>query len=195
MIRVGVTGGIGSGKSAVCQCFARLGVPVYDSDSRAKMLMDSDGIRRAIVDLLGEGAYRNGVLDRSFVAAKVFSDKMLLAALNAIVHPAVAQDFGAWTLGLASHRYVLMESAILFESGFDRLVDRVIAVSAPAEMRLERILADRGISREEVVRRMENQLTDPERESRADFVVHTTGTLDDLFEKVQLLDSQLKNIS
>lgn len=193
-MRIGVTGGIGSGKSTVCQCFARLGVPTYDSDSRARAVMNSAGIRRAIVDLLGEEAYRGAELNRAFVASKVFNDRMLLASLNTIVHPAVAQDFDAWALGLAAQPYVLMESAILFESGFDRLVDRVIAVSAPAEMRLERVLADRGVSRQDVLRRMENQLTDAERESRADFVVHTTGTLDELFVKVQSLDSQIKKM-
>ncbi len=213
--RVGVTGGIGSGKSAVCKLFSELGIPVYDSDARARKLMNGlstcsnmpvagkgetvEGgaggeIKRAIVALLGAEAYRDGVLDNSFVAGKVFADKMLLASLNAIVHPAVALDFEAWTLSFADRPYIVLESAILFESGFDRLVDRVIAVSAPEAVRLERVLArsGKGVSRQEVMRRMANQLTDADREARADFLIYNSGSLAELADRVKELDKQLK---
>jgi dephospho-CoA kinase len=181
------------------------------------------GIRRAIVDLLGEGAYRGEVLDNAYVASKVFADKMLLASLNAIVHPAVALDFDAWTRAFTDRPYVVLESAILFESGFNRIVDRVVAVSAPVELRLERVLArggrggdgvlkgggdgfkggdgafkggsafkgDGGISREDVARRMANQLTDSEREARAWRTIDNSGSVADLAASVQRIHSEL----
>ncbi|MDR2883143.1 MAG: dephospho-CoA kinase [Alistipes sp.] len=185
MIRVGVTGGIGSGKSTVCRLLAERDVPVYDSDSRARELMDGDGeIRRAIVSLLGSAAYRNdGSLDRCYVATKVFGDKMLLASLNAIVHPAVALDFEAWTLPFSSQPYVVLESAILLESGFNRFVDRVVTVAAPVEVRIERVVC-RGVNREEVMRRMDNQLSDGERAGRAWRVIDNGGSMDYLARQV-----------
>ncbi len=189
-IRVGVTGGIGSGKSTVCRVLAERGVPVYDSDSRARELIDGDGrIKRAIVALLGPEAYRDNVLNRGYVASKVFGDKMLLASLNSIVHPAVALDFEAWTLPFRDRPYVVLESAILFESGFDRFVDRVVAVAAPVEERLERVLVrgeaeSRVVSREDVMRRMTNQLTDEERAARAWRVIDNSGSVERLAAQV-----------
>ena len=191
MIRVGVTGGIGSGKSTVCRLLARRGAPVYDSDGRARELMDGDGeIRRAIVALLGAEAYRgDGALDRGYVASKVFADRMLLASLNSIVHPAVALDFEAWTLPFRDRPYVVLESAILFESGFDRFVDRVVAVAAPVEVRIERVMTrgdagNQGVSRHDVLQRMDNQLTDDERARRAWRVIDNGGSVDDLARQV-----------
>ncbi len=195
MIKVGVTGGIGSGKSTVCKLFAELGAPVYSSDTRARELMTRDGaIRRKIIDLLGEGAYRGDVLDNGYIAARVFTDKMLLASLNAIVHPATALDFEAWTLSFADRPYVVLESAILFESGFDRFVDRVIAVSAPESVRLERVLkrGGSGVSREDVMRRMANQLTDNDREARAWRTIDNSGGVEAIATEVKLIDKELK---
>lgn len=196
MIRVGVTGGIGSGKSTVCELFAELGAPVYNSDNRARGLMQGeDGVKRAVVALLGAEAYRGDVLDNVYVAGKVFADKMLLASLNAIVHPAAALDFEAWALSMTDLPYVVLESAILFESGFDRLVDRVITVSAPEAIRLERVLrrgGDNMQSREEVMRRMANQLADADREARAWRTINNDGSLEDLAARIQLIDKELK---
>jgi dephospho-CoA kinase len=201
-LRVGVTGGIGSGKSTVCQLFARLGAHVYDSDTRARELMNGDGgIKRAIVALLGPDAYRGLALDNAYVAAKVFNDKMLLASLNAIVHPAVAMDFEAWALpftgssgsdGRPVSSYIVLESAILFESGFDRFVDRVVSVSAPVEVRLERVLSrGSGLSREEMTRRMANQLSDADRAARAWRTIDNSGSQDELATQVRLLHADL----
>jgi dephospho-CoA kinase len=198
MIKVGVTGGIGSGKSTVCEMFARLGVPVYDSDTRAREILDGGGrVRSAVVALLGEGAYRGDVLDRGFVAARVFGDRMLLAGLNAIVHPAVALDFEAWTLPFREREpYVVLESAILFESGFERFVDRVVTVSAPRELRLERVCSGgrgRGMSREDVMRRMDNQLEDGDRERRAWRVIDNGGSPEQLAVQVEEIDRMLRS--
>ncbi len=192
MIRIGVTGGIGSGKSTVCGMLAERGVPVYDSDGRARDIMDGGGeIRRAIEALLGPATYRDdGSLDRGYVAGRVFGDKELLASLNAIVHPAVALDFEAWTGPYRDRPYVVLESAILFESGFDRFVDRVVAVEAPVEVRIERV-SRRGVSRREALRRMENQLTDPERADRAWRVIANGGSADDLARQVGELHEML----
>ena len=194
MIQVGVTGGIGSGKSTACKLFAERGVPVYNSDSRAREIVNCGGkTRRAIVDLLGEQAYRGDRLDSAYVAGRGFSDKLLLASLNAIIHPAVALDLEAWTLSFADRPYVVLESAILFESGFDRFVDRVINVSAPEPVRLERVLArGGGLSREEVMRRMANQLTDADREARAWRTIDNSGTLAELTARIEEIDKELK---
>jgi dephospho-CoA kinase len=198
MIKVGVTGGIGGGKSTVCEMFAALGVPVYNSDERAREIVNGGGeVRNAIVALLGPGVYRGNLLDRRSVAERVFGDKILLAALNAIVHPAVALDFETWTLSFRDRvAYVVMESAILFESGFDRFVDRVVNVSAPREVRLERVVArcgtGGGMSRQEALRRMENQLPDSDRERRAWRTIDNSGSMDELAARVQQLDNELK---
>ncbi len=192
MIRLGVTGGIGSGKSTLCELLARRGAPVYDSDDRARRLMDGDGeIRRAIVALLGPEAYRgDGLLDRGYVAGRVFADRELLASLDGIVHPAVALDFEAWTLPFRDRAYVVLESAILFESGFDRFVDRVVAVTAPVEVRIERAMG-RGVSRQDMLRRMDAQLTDRERARRAWRVVDNGGSVDDLDGQVEAIHREL----
>jgi dephospho-CoA kinase len=194
-LRVGVTGGIGSGKSAVCKILAEWGTPVYCSDLRARELMIGRGeIRRAVVELLGPEAYRGDMPDSAYIASKVFTDRMLLSSLNSIVHPAVALDFEGWTLAFADRPYVVFESAILYESGFDRFVDRVVTVSAPADLRLERVLArgHGGVSREDVMRRMAGQLSDADREARAWRTIDNSGTLDELAARVQLLDKELQ---
>jgi dephospho-CoA kinase len=197
MIRVGLTGGIGSGKSTVGEFFEELGVPVYCSDLRGRELMCGGGeIERAIVQLLGAEAYRDGVPDTVYIASRVFADPILLASLNSIIHPAVALDFESWALSLSDHPYVVLESAILFESGFDRLVDRVVTVSAPSDVRLERVLSrgHGGASREDVMRRMASQLTDNERERRAWRTIENGGNLGDLARRVRLIDKEIKDL-
>jgi dephospho-CoA kinase len=195
---MGLTGGIGSGKSTVGGLFEELGVPVYYSDLRGRELMCGSGeIQCSIVRLLGSGAYRGDVPDTAYIARRVFADPMLLASLNSIIHPAVALDFESWTLSLTDRPYVLLESAILFESGFDRLVDRVVTVSAPEQMRLERVLArgHGGVSREDIMRRMANQLTDTERSRRAWRTMENNGTLADLARQVRQIDKEIKNVN
>jgi dephospho-CoA kinase len=194
MIRVGVTGGIGSGKSTACKLFEELGIPVYYSDLRARELMNTKGeIKQAIIKLFGDDAYCDGVLDSVYIAGKVFSNSLLLESLNTIVHPAVALDFKEWARAFTDRPYVVLESAILYESGFDRFVDRVITVSAPEETRLERVLA-RGVgqSREDAAMRMANQMSDNEREARADHTIHNDGGVVELTAQVQQLDKELK---
>ena len=168
MYKVGITGGIGSGKSTLCQLLAAFGASLYDSDSRAKSLMAEDErLHDALCDEFGAECYNDEGLNRSFLASKVFGDEEALRRLNAIVHPAVREDFRRWAAEQRSE-YVILESAILFESGFDSEVDTTIAVLAPLEERLRRTVERDGVSREDVLRRIAHQMSDDELHSRAD---------------------------
>ena len=160
MYKIGVTGGIGSGKSTVCRLFAAHGIAVYDSDTQAKRLMnESAQLREGLVRAFGEECYAGGELDRRYLASRVFADKEALATLNALVHPAVREDFREWA-GRQAGDYVILESAILFEAGFAVEVDTTLAVLAPVEERVKRCMERDGSTREEVLRRMSNQADD-----------------------------------
>ena len=161
MMKVGITGGIGSGKSTVCRLFARRGVAVYDSDSEAKRLMtESVELRQRIAGRFGAEAYAaDGGLNRSLLAARVFTDPQALADLNAMVHPAVMADFAAWA-ERQSGDYVVLESAILFEAGLEHSVDRTVAVLAPGEQRVQRIMQRDHIPEEYARLRIQAQKPD-----------------------------------
>lgn len=192
MMKVGITGGIGSGKSTVCRLFARRGVAVYDSDSEAKRLMtESVELRQRIAGRFGAEAYAaDGGLNRSLLAARVFTDPQALADLNAMVHPAVMADFAAWA-ERQSGDYVVLESAILFEAGLEHSVDRTVAVLAPLELRLERTCRRDGCDREAVRRRMAAQMDDDTLCARADYTVVNIRE-EDLEPTVAELDRRFK---
>lgn len=172
MIKVGITGGIGCGKSTVCRLFGVLGVPSYDSDLRARTLMNDNVVLvERVKQLLGEQAYRHGTLDREYVGKRVFADRGLLLQLNAIVHPVVGDDFMRWAAEQHT-KYVILESAILFESGFNRYVDVTVTVSAPEDERIERCSLRDGANAESIRARMEHQMSDSEREQLADYVIY-----------------------
>lgn len=172
MIRVGVTGGIGSGKSTVCRLLAERGVPVYDSDSEAKRLMGEDPmLRAALIEAFGSETFRDGVLNRRYLADTVFRDRERLGRLEALVHPCVKRDFERWAAEHAAEPYVVLECAILYESGMDAAVDCVVAVVAPEELRLMRVNARDGASAEEIRRRMAAQLSDDALRERADYTI------------------------
>ena len=171
MMKVGITGGIGIGKSTVCRLFAQKGIAVYDSDAAAKRLMQEDGaLRRQLAGRFGEGTFRNGVLDRAYLAGIVFADPQALADLNALVHPVVMRDFDAWA-ARQEGSYVILESAILFEAGLEGCVDKTVAVLAPRELRIERTCRRDGCGADQVVRRIAAQLDDDALSARADYVV------------------------
>ena len=171
MMKVGITGGIGSGKSTVCRLFARLGVAVYDSDAGAKRLMTEDAeLRRRITDRFGAEAYADGTLNRTYLAGRVFSEAQALADLNAIVHPAVRADFAAWA-ERQEGSYVILESAILVEAGLEGSVDRTVAVLAPLELRVERTCRRDGCDPEAVRRRIAAQAGDDLLCERADYTL------------------------
>ena len=172
MMRVGVTGGIGSGKSTVCELFAQQGVAVYDCDSEAKRLMAEDeAVRSAIVEAFGEEAYAGGELNRQFLAEKVFGSEEQLSKLNAIVHPAVREDFARWCADHSSEAYVMMESAILFDAGFESEVDMTLAVLAPRELRVMRVCNRNGMTPEQVEQRIALQMSDDELHARANYTM------------------------
>ena len=174
MMIIGLTGGIGSGKSTVATMFKELGVPVYDSDQRAKYLMNtSKVIHDQLVALLGEEAFKDGTLNRSYIAGKVFNDAELLAKLNNIVHPVVRQDFIDWSNDQDAN-YVIQETALLFENKAQELYDDVILVTAPKEVRINRVLDRDNTTREQVEARMNNQLDDETKLELANYVIENT---------------------
>lgn len=190
MYKVGLTGGIGSGKSTVCAMLRERGVAVYSSDERAKELMNSDStIKERIIARFGAESFEDGVLNRAYLAQRVFASEEELAALNAIVHPRVMEDFEAWAES-AEGEYVVLESAILFESGFDSKVDMVVAIMAPEELRIERAMQRDGVTKEQVVERMRRQLSDEERCSRSKYAI-VNIELEDLEEDVEQLHRRL----
>ena len=167
MYKVGITGGIGSGKSTVCRLFEQNGIAVYDSDTRAKVLMaESATLREQLVEAFGAECYNEQGLNRAYLAGRVFGDEAELQRLNGIVHPAVKDDFRRWA-DAQRCAYVVLESAILFESGFDAEVDTTLAVMAPMEERLRRTAERDGTDMEAIKRRMEHQLSDDELHARA----------------------------
>lgn len=169
MMKVGITGGIGSGKSTVCRLFAARGVAVYDSDTEAKRLMATT-LRPAIEARFGAGAFRDGVLDRAYLADIVFRDAQALADLDALVHPAVLRDFEAWAAAQPGD-YVILESAILFEAGLEHAVDRTVAVLAPVELRVRRTCRRDHCDEEAVRRRIAAQADDDTLCARADYTI------------------------
>lgn len=168
---VGITGGIGSGKTTVAKMFASLGVPIYNADIEAKILTNTSPIiRESLIKLLGKEVYKNGELNRKFMADKIFNDKVLLQNANAIIHPQVAKHFKNWVKN-QDFPYVLKEAAILFESGSYKQCDQVILVTAPKETRILRVMERDNATREEVEARMKNQWEDSEKMKLADFIL------------------------
>ncbi|GGG46865.1 dephospho-CoA kinase [Croceivirga lutea] len=168
---VGLTGGIGSGKSTVAKFFRELGVPVYNSDKEAKILMhENSEVKSKIISLFGEKAYVNNELNRKFIASEVFSNEEKLKALNAIVHPAVKAHFLNWA-DKQDYPYVIQEAAIIFENNSENRYDKIILVIAPKETRISRVMNRDGNSTSDIKARIENQLSDEEKIPRAHFVI------------------------
>ncbi|MBT8272838.1 MAG: dephospho-CoA kinase [Bacteroidia bacterium] len=171
MIVVGLTGGIGSGKTTVAKFFHELGVPVYLADLEAKKLMGrSKVIKRKLIALFGEQAYSDGQLNKTLIAEKIFNDKELLEKMNAIIHPKVKAHFKRW-LKKQQAPYVINEAAILFENGSFRQYDLIITVTAPKNERLRRVMRRDGSSEKKVRSIMKNQWTDERKVELSDFVI------------------------
>lgn len=173
---IGVTGGIGSGKTTVCKMFETLGIPVYYADEAAKRLMQNEAeVVAAIRELFGDNTYnKEGKLDKSYLAKQVFNDKSKLEKLNAIVHPATIRDSIAWAQK-QSAPYVLKEAALLFESDAFHYVDKVIGVFAPVTLRIHRTIKRSNITKEEVLQRMENQINEEVKMRLCDFIIVNDG--------------------
>lgn len=170
--KAGITGGIGSGKSLACQIFRVFDVPVFEADTEAKRLMDSDPeVRARLMDLAGPEIYTpSGKLDRPGLARLIFNNNQLLREVNSVVHPAVRKAFFKWAAD-QQVPYVLMEAAILFESGFYRSMDVSILMTAPEELRIQRVMERDGASREQVVSRIRNQWPEEAKRELADFII------------------------
>lgn len=170
-MKVGLTGGIGSGKTTVAEMFMGHGIPVFNSDNEAKKLMvESEELKAGIVSLFGEKAYQDGVLNRKYIASKAFGDDTLLENLNKLVHPAVRKRFKEW-LTAQDAPYVIQEAAILFENGVYKEYDAMILVWAPKEQRIQRIIERDGSKREDILERMNHQMDDAEKSALADFII------------------------
>ena len=172
MLKVGLTGGIGSGKSTVARVFQVLGIPVFDSDAAGKRLLEESGPEReAVIAAFGAHLYASGRLDRSVLGARVFNDPEALARLNSIVHPAVRKRFHEWATQQDAP-YIMMEAAILAQTGGHALFDRIVLVNAPADLRLQRVMKRDGVNAATVQARMDRQGSDADRARIAHFTIH-----------------------
>jgi dephospho-CoA kinase len=170
-LKLGVTGGIGSGKTTVCRIFNVLGIPVFSADMEAKVIMDSDEpVMKKINALTGRDMYSAGSLDRIKMAMLIFNDRELLEKINKIIHPEVMKRFQEWEK-LQDTAYVILEAAILFESGASKILDRVITVTAPVEERINRVVQRNKLTREQVIERVNNQSDDLYKTSLSDYVI------------------------
>lgn len=178
-LKIGITGGIGSGKTTVCRIFETLGIPVYYADDRAKALMvENPDLIKRIKELFGEAAYLpDGSLNRAYIADIAFHNPLKLNELNAAVHPAVWLDGEAWHNAQTHAPYTLKEAALLFESGGNLLLDKIITVVAPEETRIERVLLRGGgtLKRSDIEARIAKQLPDEEKVKKSDFVIQNDG--------------------
>ncbi len=172
ILKVGITGGIGSGKSTVAKVFEVLGIPVYYADDAAKKLMNEDAvIKEKLTDIFGVAAYTDGVLNRSYISSLVFNNPAKLEHLNAIVHPATLKDAAEW-MQLQTTPYAIKEAALIFESGAEKNLDYVIGVSAPEDLRMERVMQRDNITRDEVIARMNKQMDEATKMRLCNYVIY-----------------------
>ncbi len=194
MLKVGITGGIGSGKSTLCHILEGNGAPVYYADDEAKRIMRSDkNLRQSIIDTFGEDSYIGSQINSPYIAKKVFGDNAALAKLNGLVHPKVIADFNEWCSRQDSD-YVIMECAIIFESGFDKHLDVTVGVMAPLPLRIERVVSRDSVSEDQVRSRIAAQMSDDELHKRVD---HTVVNIfqEDLNGSALLLDRRFRSMS
>jgi len=177
MKKIGITGGIGSGKSTVCEVFRLLGVPVFHADIEAKNLQNNNlNIKYRIKELFGEDVYTpDGILDRKKMAGIIFNDQKFLEAINGIIHPAVRNCFQKWCENYQKLPYVLYEAAILYESGFASDFDRNILVIAEERLRIERVIKRDQITEENIKERIKNQMPDIEKVKKTDFIIENNN--------------------
>jgi dephospho-CoA kinase len=177
MLKIGLTGGIGAGKSTVASIFKVLGVPVFDADATAKNILNTDLVlREQLIAAFGSETYKNGLLDRKYLATLVFNNSEQLAKLNALVHPATIAAMEKWAFGFTDRPYIIKEAALLFEAGTHEGLDYIIGVTAPVELRIARVMQRDHVLREEVLGRMQHQLDDTEKMKRCNFVIDNNET-------------------
>lgn len=176
MIKVGLTGGMGSGKTMISSIFEIFGIPVFQADLTARRLLEEDEeIRTSLISWYGEGVYQEGKPDRALIASIVFRQPAQLAKVNGIIHPKVYEEYQAWLKKLAPVPFSIHEAAILFESGFNRYLDKTILVTAPEKIRIERIRLRDGLDETQISQRMENQWSDVKKSPLADYLLNNDG--------------------
>jgi dephospho-CoA kinase len=193
MIKVGITGGIGSGKSIISQVFSKLGVPVYNADLSAGILMNNDPeIINGLITKFGNNIYINSLLDRKKLAEIIFTDKEALKYVNGLVHPAVGKDSEKWFLCHKHNPYVIKEAALFFESGTYKEIDLMITVIAPLNLRYKRVIERDKVTMDQVKKRMESQLSDDEKIIKSDFVI-INDEIRSVLEQVLFLHQHICN--
>ena len=186
MLKVGLTGGIGSGKTTVSKILTSLGYPVFNSDQRAKWLMNNDeSLKVAIAELFGQNSFIDKTLNSSFISNAVFNNPTLLQKLNKLVHPEVAKDFKIWIQKNKNFKILFKEAAILIESKAYLEMDKIILVTCPKEIRIKRILMRDSLDYKSVLKRIENQMSDIEKLKYAHYIIENNGNRDSLKNKVQ----------
>lgn len=197
-LRMGVTGGIGSGKSVVCSLFQKLGAPVLSADDIAKDLMTNDpGLRKALVRLLGSETYLpDGSLNRKGIAEKIFSAPALQKKVNSLVHPKVTLEIERRMNDLDGHSpYVVVEAALLYEAGLDALLNAVVVVDAEADVRIQRVMERDNSARAEVMKRMDAQWSNKRKIQQAEYVLRNNGSIRELGQNVRFLHTLFINIA
>lgn len=172
MLKIGLTGGIGSGKTTIAKIFVNLGIPVFFADSEARKLMEeSSDVIRSVKSSFGDASYIDNHLNRKFLANVVFSDPVKLKKLNSIVHPAVHKQFETWAVEYSDKPYLIEEAALLFETGIYKTFDYIVLVTAPVSKRIERVMSRDKVTDAEVLKRMEAQMTDEEKIINSHFLI------------------------
>jgi dephospho-CoA kinase len=193
MVKIGITGGIGSGKSLICRIFSMMGTPVYYADERAKYLMNYHiEVKQALIHKFGTAIYERGTLNRPLLAQIIFNDKNALDYVNSIVHPAVGNDFIEWTQNLPEGNYCLHEAALLFESGLYTGFDCIITVVCPEEIRIQRVMNRDNTNYEKVYERVRNQWSDEEKMKRSDYIIYNNNKMSIIEQILQIHDNILK---
>lgn len=193
MIKLGITGGIGSGKSTISQIFTLCGIPVYIADKESKRLTEtSHVIKDKLIALFGSELYKDGKLNKPLLASYIFNDDDKLHAVNAIIHPEVKKDYESWLLYHSGSPIVAQEAAILFESGFDKFMDKIVTIYTPLEMRIERTMKRDNTSREKVLERIHNQMPDEKKAELSDYVIVNDGKHSVIAQVLHIIDKLKK---
>jgi dephospho-CoA kinase len=198
-IAIGVTGGIGSGKTEVCRIFERLGVPVLSADIMAKEISNYDPrVRQLLIGMLGPKTYdSDGVLDRAYVASRIFSSKNVQKGINAIIHPRVEEEVKRRFLEMerSGIRIGIVEAALIYEAGLDQLLDSVVVIDAAEDSRIDRVTKRDGSTRSSVLDRMSAQMDPESKLKKADYVLHNEGTIEELEQRVKFLYSIFQKLT
>lgn len=188
MIILGITGGIGSGKTTVTNIFSVMNIPVYIADIESKRITATSPIvRKKLKELFGKELYDGEVLNKQLLASHIFTDSKKMNKVNAIIHPEVEKDFKAWLVKHRDEKIVIHEAAILFESGFNQLVDKIITVYTPLEERVKRTMKRDKSTREEVLNRINNQMSDEKKKELSDFVIVNTNDQSLIKQAIEIL--------